>query len=259
MNNTKVSVVILNWLRPENIHKKILPSLAQCPIVGEVIISHGRSDTYFDWQCSNLSIHHRKDFILNQEYGLSLRFVCASQATFSTIVFIDDDLVPHPATLINMFRLYQKNAPCLVGRFGRFPTNPIGYSSLPISDKFTEAPLLLTSLLFAPKSLCFDFFQATTPIKEFVKLESRPLWNGEDLTLSLMSVSRYGKWGIVAGNPKHFPVHKLRTKRDKEVAISSQSCHVPYRSKLLRQLITVLRIHPSLLYNKKTLIKPKLK
>jgi hypothetical protein len=158
-----------------------------------------------------------------------------------------------------MYRLFQKNAPCLVGRFGRFPTYPIGYSSLPISEKATEAPLLLTSLLFAPRSLCCEFFQAISPIKEFVKLESKPLWNGEDLTLSLMSVSKYSKWGIVASHPKHFPVQKLRTKRDKEVAISNQSGHVPYRSRLLRQLITVLRIHPSLLYNKKTLVKPKLK
>jgi hypothetical protein len=262
MTESKISVVILNWLRPGNIVDRILPVLTQCPIVGEIIISHGREDTMFNWKHPHIPVHHRNDSKLNERFGLSLRFICASDAFYDVVVFIDDDLIPHPVTLINMFKIYQKNTPCLVGRFGRFPNSGnkhLEYSSLPIAPNNLEAPLLLTSLLFSPKSLCCDFFQVSAPLMEFVKQNSSPFWNGEDLTLSLMGLSKFGKWGIVTGKPKHFPVKRLRSEHDKKVAISNQSCHVPYRSELLRQLSVVLRIHPTLLFNKKSLIRPKLK
>ena len=257
----RISVIILNWLRPDNIKHQILPTLAKCPIIGEVIISHGRRDTAFSWSCPFFPVRHRDDSNLNQQYGLSLRFVCANEAQYPTIVFLDDDLIPHPATLVNMFQLYKRNHPCLVGRFGRLilPTQPPTYSSQTIPNKIPEAPLLLTSLMFAPQFLCRSFFQTANSLQEFVRENSNPLWNGEDLTISLMALSRFGKWGIVAGRPKHFPVKKLRSRRDLQVAISGQPCHVPYRSALLRQLAVVLRIHPSLFLHSKGLIKPKLK
>ena len=43
-----ISVVILNWKRPDNIINDILPKIVNYKLVSEVIISHGNSKTYFE-------------------------------------------------------------------------------------------------------------------------------------------------------------------------------------------------------------------
>ena len=43
-----ISVIILNWKRPDNIIKDILPEIINYKLVNEVIISHGNKETYFE-------------------------------------------------------------------------------------------------------------------------------------------------------------------------------------------------------------------
>ena len=44
----KVSLVIMNWLRPD-VLKSMLEQLVEYETIDEVIISHGREDTYFEF------------------------------------------------------------------------------------------------------------------------------------------------------------------------------------------------------------------
>ena len=42
----KVSLVVMNWLRPD-VLKNILDVIVEYEVINEVIISHGREDTFF--------------------------------------------------------------------------------------------------------------------------------------------------------------------------------------------------------------------
>ena len=52
----KISVVILNWLRPDNLRYHILPTLIKCPIIDEIIISHGRKDTFMKFYSRKINL-----------------------------------------------------------------------------------------------------------------------------------------------------------------------------------------------------------
>lgn len=244
-----ISVVILNWLRPDNIKNLILPELSECPIIGEIIISHGRSDTKFNCYSNRVSIIHRDDTDNNEALGLSLRLYAARQAKYPVIVFIDDDLIVYPVTLVNMFRLYQQNSPCLVGRFGRYINKDLSYNHLELAKTNHQAPISLTSLLMVPKQICLSFLQKQHQVLDYVTRFSRPLWNGEDIFISLLGLITYDKWAIICDNNKYFPVRKLRSQRDLSVAISNDvdNNHINYRSGLIKNISVSFRIHPSLL------------
>ena len=254
-----VSVVILNWLRPNNIKNKILPELVECPDIGEIIISHGKESTYFNCFSKKKKIYNRKDWELNSIFGLSLRFIAGQQAEYNTILFIDDDLIVHPSTISNMFSIYNKNKPCLVGRFGRNVGNNLTYDSRDVSINTINTPILLTSLLMFDKSICDKFFNYSNLISKYVLENSKPLWNGEDIFISLLGIKLYQKWGILLSNPKYFPVQRLRTESDLSVAISQDSNHCKYRSNLIKLVVKLYNLSSYNLYHSNNMIKHILK
>ena len=70
-----ISVVILNWLRPNNIKNKIVPELTNNNIIGEIIISHGKESTYFNCFSNNIKIMEN---VLNNIIGY-LEGVCINK------------------------------------------------------------------------------------------------------------------------------------------------------------------------------------
>ena len=229
-----ITVIILNWLRPNNIKDYIIPEITKCPIVKQIIISHGREDTYFEQKnINNVKIHNRKDFSENKVFGLSLRFIAALDSIYENILYVDDDILPHPATIINIFNKYQQNYPCIVGRYGRKILKSYEYSSKPRLSK--RCPILLTSLVLVPKKLCYTFLDKMETLYEFVLKSSNPLWNGEDIFLSFLSIYTYQKLPYLVSNPKYFPVNKLDN--NLEVAISRKPGHIYYRSLLIKEII----------------------
>ena len=75
MNNVKkISMVVMNWLRPEVLQNHILIIMTKYELIDEIIISHGREDTYFEFD--HPKIVNRKDWgEINEYYGLSRRFL----------------------------------------------------------------------------------------------------------------------------------------------------------------------------------------
>ena len=68
-----ISVVILNWKRPENLIKYIIPNLITCPLITEIIISHGNKETFFNYQFSDtVQVIHNQDWELNKPFGIYL-------------------------------------------------------------------------------------------------------------------------------------------------------------------------------------------
>ena len=83
-----ISLIILNWKRPDNIKNHILPYLENNNYINEIIISHGREDTIFEYVSENKNIIHRYDSNLNDSFGLSLRFLSALTCQNKIIMFI---------------------------------------------------------------------------------------------------------------------------------------------------------------------------
>ena len=221
-----------------------------------MIVSAGIKDAIVVVTIDNIKITNRKDWILNETFGLSLRFIAGQTAKYKTILFIDDDLIVNPATILNMFDIYKKNIPCVVGRFGRLLGRNITYDNRDVPDTIKQTPILLTSLLMFDKSICDNFFNYSNLISEFVVNNSKPLWNGEDIFISLLSIKLYNKWGILLSNSKYFPVKKLRSKQDIEVAISQMDNHCNYRTQLIRNITKLYNIQSYNLYKSDKLIKP---
>ena len=232
--NSKVSVVILNWLRPNNIIHHILPELIHIPEVNEIIISHGRPDTYFDNQFPNQPIIHRRDFEKNKVFGLSLRFLAALQSSNPYIVFIDDDVVPLSNTISNMVQTLIANYPCIVSKDGRNCTFQTPYDTHNINS--LRLPIALTRLLVLHKSLIDLFWEKQKYIFPYVSRHSQPLWNGEDIFLSLLAYFIYKKKAYICQSPKLFPIKNLNTINDLKVAISQQNNHYQYRNKLVQEI-----------------------
>ena len=178
-------------------------------------------------------IKNRKDFELNNVFGLSLRFIATIDAINEHILFIDDDILPHPVTILNMFQKYERRQPCIVGKYGRKVLPNLDYSSKPHYDK--RSPIALTSLVLVPKKLCLAFIDRMEVLNSFVNEISKPLWNGEDIFLSLLSIYYFNKLPYIVSNDKYFPVMKIDNHKD--VAISNDPNHVKYRGQLIKEII----------------------
>ena len=238
----------MNWQRPQNIRDLILPKLVQCPLIGEILICHCHPTTQFRCYSKKVPIRHLNYLKENDTHGLAIRFLAATQARYGTIVYMDDDLVVHPATLINMYHMYEKKSPCIVARFGRRILLDGTYSTDPLPMGM-PAPIALTSLLLVDRDFCERAYAKSGPLMEYIQEYSTPLWNGEDIFLSLMSLLEYGKWPIFMDHPRMVPVRMLRSSQDLTVAISRRKGHGEYRTGLIRRICVVFRIHPDLLRN----------
>jgi len=233
----KISVIILNWLRPDNIRRYILPQLIKCPLIDEIIISHGRKDTMFDFKSDIVKIVHRDDNQKNKAFGLSLRFLAAMSAKNSLLLFIDDDMIVPPLTIQRMYEIAKLNYPCLVCKYGR---NIIQVNGHYVYDtgfiQSLRLPIGLTSLMIVPQELIKAFWKVNDIIAPFIYRESQPLWNGEDIFISLLSRLVFHKLPYICQS-NNFPVHQLQRDKDMEVAISGGKSHYHYRTLLIREII----------------------
>jgi hypothetical protein len=184
-----VSVVILNWNRPVWLRRVILPLLARHPLVDEIQVSHGRESARFSYKSRRCEIIHRRDWDLNDRYGLALRFVAAKEAKNDAVLIIDDDLVV-PSRSITALKSFFDQAPLtLHAIFGRRIGPDYEYSY----DGWErgETPVVLTRCLMMHRSYASVFLEAEGSAAELITRGS-PKWNGEDIFLSLLSIRESG-------------------------------------------------------------------
>jgi hypothetical protein len=147
-----------------------------------------------------------------------------------------------------MLKTSIKYHPCSVGKFGRSISKNYSYDCK--NRSHFKNPILLTSLLLVNKDLINFFWSEYPKMNEFVIQHSTPLWNGEDIFLSLLSLINYKKWGIVANNNYNFPIIQLITKNDKQVAISNGYNHINYRSLLIKKIIKLYNIKDDMIFSR---------
>ena len=237
--NSNITIVILNWKRPNNIKYKILPEILKCSEVDQIIISHGRKDTYFEALNNSKEIINRKDYLKNHIFGLSLRYLAALESRNRHVLFVDDDIVPLGNTICNLKKVYLKNYPCICGKYGRNIKSNLEYNWKSLDGRYLRCPIVLTSLLLVPIEIVRLFWKSIDPIAPFIYKESKPLWNGEDIVLCLLSLKYLNKNGYIINSEQETPVIYLNTEQDKKVAISHQTGHHIYRSNLIKKFFSL--------------------
>lgn len=221
----KVSLVIMNWLRPD-VLKNMLEQLVEYETIDEVIISHGREDTYFEFD--NAKVVNEKHWgNINMQFGLSRRFLSASQAKNEVILMIDDDEYPSDEYVKKLLKKYNENPRRLYGRFGR----NLKKGNYNLHQRYGDVCVLITKCILFNKELCAEFFKHKDSVMHIIE-KGKPLWNGEDVFMSAIACNFYGTNNYcVEGSGWINPIEGRENKRSRSV--SSWKNHRWFRTELV--------------------------
>lgn len=229
MKMDKVSMVVMNWLRSDVLKSHILPAMIKYKIIDEIIISHGREDTYFEYD--HPKIVNRKDWgNVNECYGLSRRFLAASEAKNDVILMIDDDEFPKENAVNKLHSKYLENPNRMYGSFGRNTR----WNRYNLHQRYGSVCVLITKCTLFNKELCKDFFSHSNSadVKQIISL-GQPYWNGEDIFMSAIARNRYGNNNFCVNVRKNWvnPCKGRENKRKRSV--SSWRGHRKFRTDLI--------------------------
>ena len=221
-----ISMVVMNWLRPEVLQNDILPNMVKYELLDEIIISHGREDTYFEFD--HPKIVNRKDWgDINEYYGLSRRFLAASEASNEIILMIDDDEYPTEDAVKKMYDIHINNPKRMIGPFGQ----NLRWGNYNLHRRYGDVCVLITKCTMFERALCNQFFKHMPIMREILK-EGQPYWNGEDILMSAVARFHYGVNNLgVNGCGNVNPIEGRENKRER--AIASWKGHREYRGKVV--------------------------
>lgn len=190
----KVSVVLMNFSRPRMIRESsMMRTLLSHPNVDEVLLLHANPQTAFEFvhpKVVNIdAIEH------NDEMGLSLRFYFCQLAKNQWVLHLDDDMEFTTEALNELFIEYSRNPHRIVGRFGRDLTPGNSFNGYNSKSRHKSTEVVLTKLMVMEQDICSAFFQYAHLVWNDVILHDGegPLWNGEDIFMSLVANHVYGK------------------------------------------------------------------
>jgi len=229
--NKKISMVVMNWLRPHLLKDVILPLVTKYKLIDEIIISHGREDTYFEFD--HPKIVNRKDWgEINEYYGLSRRFLAASEASNEIILMIDDDCYPNEFALETLCNAYTENPNRIVGSWGRILSKGCTYNCV---DSFGDVMIVLTKCMLFNKELGYEFFKYAPIASEIIK-QGKPFWNGEDIFMSAVATNYYGNPNYTVPNILQYMHDNVNSKKNHKIVkgVSSWRGHREFRTKMSR-------------------------
>lgn len=231
-----ITVVILNFNRADYIKNDIIPKLDKIELIDEIIISHGKEETFFESTSEKVkNLKHWGE--ANKTYGLTLRFVSAQEAKNEAVIIMDDDIIPYEKTIKILYELYEKEKDRLYGLYGRSLKINNEYS---IDNVFGDVPIVLTRFLLTHRDLTRYFLTRFRDLENDLIKNSKPYWNGEDILFSLLSIQKYGKLPKVLNLDHH---NRLANYLNLNEAISTGSDeHQKYRKKLTQYLVKELEL-----------------
>jgi hypothetical protein len=188
----KVSVVVMNHNRPRMIREsQLLKTFTSHPAIDEILLCHSNPETKFDLQHEKVTnIDAIED---NNKMGLSLRFHYCSTARNDWVIIVDDDMELSSAAVDMLLSEFAANTKRIVGHYGRnynwyraFYRN--GYDTRTVEG---PAEVVLTKIMVIESDMCAAFFRHDHLMQDLLP-ESTPLWNGEDIFMSLVANHEYG-------------------------------------------------------------------
>ena len=184
----KISAVILNRKRPCNLEHVILPALEKYSCVDEIIISHCKEETTFEYESGHCRVVHRHDHVENhREYGMGCRFLAGKNACNDVILLLDDDVIMPESSLLALCDEFTRDPDVIHSLYGRNPGRQLSYSARRCHGEVTYA---LAGAALLSKRLAGLFFEYAPLVAGLVRAESKqwPFCGEEDLFMSLVAV-----------------------------------------------------------------------
>lgn len=180
-----ISAVVLNWDRACNLTTVILPALERYSLIDEIIISHGKRSTVFEYESEQCRIVHRRDDAdLNPTYGCALRFVAAADARNDIILSLDDDIIIPESTLYALRDEFALDPDVIHSLCGRNPDRELRYTW---DMDFGEVTYAVTNAALFSKRLVGSFFEYESVLDELARKKAM-IWYAEDLFMSLVAI-----------------------------------------------------------------------
>ena len=236
------TVVLLNYSRPTNIQKHILPEILKCKGLKEVIVSHGKDSVVFSYPSPK--VRHRYDAALNAKWGVGLRFLAGSEATTACVIFMDDDILVTCEELVRLVDSWAKR-PYVMHSFESaarwsvlVPSNgsfEYEYTyKVPKQEQLQTADIVLTRCCAVDAMYVRGLLQWVTQNQGLLDLLESPQtkWNGEDICLSMYVAHKTKSWH------SFLPMRFLDLPSPN--AISAQGDHKPHRNALVSTLTRLL-------------------
>lgn len=178
-----ITLCMLNWNRPEILRDAILPTMARYAMIDEIIVSHGREDTRFDFETPDARVVMRDDWgEVNREYGIARRWLCWELARNETVLSLDDDLLLPETSVEFLWR----------GVCGR-PGVMHGTVHMPGADSYMPREagdaMSVSGAYLAPRALGRACLERAGEAEDDVRdpFKAFPLWDGDDVFASLIA------------------------------------------------------------------------
>jgi len=222
-----ITIVILNYKRPDNIRKQIIPNLLSNKLIENIIVSHALPETYFEDFQEFSKVIHLKHFEENKKDGLFCRFLAANLSKTKCIAFHDDDFLIKNNSIKNCYYEWMKNKTSIHGFTGRDISEN---KYFPPNCHTNRPPIILTHFAMTSKFIINKVINKKNLIDSFVR-DCIPIWNGEDIFLSFISMLVSGKLNFLHA----FDFKKL----DESYAIHKNEGHFKHRTLLVKKLFDV--------------------
>ncbi|GAX74683.1 hypothetical protein CEUSTIGMA_g2131.t1 [Chlamydomonas eustigma] len=234
LNESTVTVVMLNWQRPENA-RKIIATYVKYQSVAEIIIWMCKEETRF--ALSHQKVRIIDDVSANDKYGLSTRFHACLLSKTHWVFIQDDDHFMREAGLLRMMKVKALYPNRIIGAFGR--DWPRGAPPQYLNERSQAAGpcrIILTILMLTDVETCKAFWDLAPLVDEFVRKHSKPLWNGEDIFISLVSYKLHQEIPLIVRADKVF-----MSQENTGIHLRFRG-HFKYRNAFLKRAVRALNL-----------------
>jgi len=165
------------------------------PNIDEILLLHANPNTAFKFdhpKVVNIDATQQND-----QMGLSLRFYFCQLSRNDWVIHVDDDMEFSQSALSELLIEFGRNTRRIVGKFGRNLVSHNSFNGYSSRNTHKQSEVILTKFMAMERDTCSSFFDYSHLIWEDTVLNNGegPLWNGEDIFMSLVSNHRYGADG----------------------------------------------------------------
>jgi len=235
MFDENITIVVMNFKRPNNLLQHILPYYDNIPIVDQIVVVHCLEYTTFDY-ISN-KVQHVYEHDTDKEYGVFTRYIAAKKyAKNACILFTDDDVIIPTKTMSMVYQKWKENINRVVGVEGRkvYKNTTSDEYEYKTTAFYGDVDFVLTSCCMTSldnvEYVCsqehtMHDYASTTKVK----------WNGEDIFL-----------GLEVQKKTDLPCYALNSNLinlvNTDHAISKLNNHIQERTSFLRTWYSVKKL-----------------